>query len=298
MSEHLPDHDQPEQNINSPIEINRVNAQQGIKWLQQAFKLFTGQIKSWLVIVGFLFILLLIPGINQVIGLLLPIPIAGIMLGCKQITTKTPLSFEHLFCALKTHTRPLIYLCVIYGFLSLIITFLTYIIMQILGYDIFTLLPNNLNKMSTNELMQWLTSTEGMEVARVYLLTFLIYLALLIPVMMAYWFAPALIVLENCSPVNALKLSYRACTINLMPFTIYGLVGMLYILLAFTVISIISAIIPLLAIPLALFFFLTIFAISIASIYTSYINVFNTSSLMFLIHHLALKHLKTIRLVA
>ena len=278
LSEHSPNPDQPEKNGNYPIDINKVNAQQGIKWLQQAFKLFTSQMKSWLVIVGFLFILLLIPGINQIIGLLLPIPIAGIMLGCSQITAKTPLSFDHLFCALKTHTKPLIYLCAIYGLLSLVITFLTYMLMQFLGYDIINVLPDNLSGMSTNEMMQWIASAEGTEVTRVYLLTFLIYLVLLLPVMMAYWFAPPLIVLNNCSPINALKLSYRACKINLIPFTIYGLVGMLYILLTFSLISIISAIIPLLAIPLVLFFFLSVFAISIASIYTSYIQVFTTKN--------------------
>lgn len=278
MSKSLPNPDQPNNNSGYPVDINKVNARQGIKWLQQAFKLFTGQMKSWLVIVGFLFILLLIPGINQIIGLLLPIPIAGIMIGCSQITDRTPLSFDHLFSALKTHSKPLIYLCAIYGLLSLLITFLTYMLMQILGYDILSLLPDSLNEMTANELMQWFTSAEGIEVARVYLLTFLIYLALLLPVMMAYWFAPALIVLENCSPISALKLSYRACVVNLIPFTLYGLVGMLYILLAFSLISIISAIIPLLAIPLVLLFFLSVFAVSLASIYTSYVQVFTTKA--------------------
>lgn len=278
MSEHLPNPNQPEQQESYPVDINKVNAQQGIKWLQQAFKLFTSQIKSWLVIVGFLFVLLLIPGINQIIGLLLPIPIAGIMLGCNQITAKSPLSFDHLFCALKTHTKPLVYLCAIYAFLSIVITFLTYLFMQFLGYDIINMLPDNLNEMSTNDLMQWFTSPKGIEVTRVYLLTFLVYMALLLPVIMAYWFAPPLVVLKNRSPIEALKLSYRASKVNIIPFTVYGLVGVFYILLAFTLISFVSAMIPLLAVPLVLFLFLSLFAISIASIYTSYISIFNSPS--------------------
>lgn len=278
MSEHLPNPNQPDQQESYPVDINKVNPQQGIKWLQQAFKLFTSQIKSWLVIVGFLFILLLIPGINQIIGLLLPIAIAGIMLGCNQITAKSPLSFDHLFCALKTHTKPLVYLCAIYGFLSIVITFLTYLFMQFLGYDIINMLPDNLNEMSTNDLMQWFTSPKGIEVTRVYLLTFLVYMALLLPVIMAYWFAPPLVVLKNISPIEALKLSYRASKVNIIPFTVYGLVGVFYILLAFTLISFVSAMIPLLAVPLVLFLFLSLFAISIASIYTSYISIFNSPS--------------------
>ncbi|MGB0496049.1 MAG: BPSS1780 family membrane protein [Kangiellaceae bacterium] len=282
MSEHFNhqtpnDQEQPGQTGKQdghPIEIVKVNARNGIAWLREAFKLFTSQLKAWLGITSFLFVLLLIPGINQIIALLFPIPIAGVMLGCRQLSPNTPLTFDHLFAALKTHVKPLIYLCAFYGLASIILTILTYMIMQVFGYDIFNLLPEKLNHMSTEELMGWLTSIEGVETSRIYALTGLIYLALLIPVMMAFWFAPALIVLENSSPVNALKLSLSACKINVIPFTLYGLAGVFYLVIAFTFITLISVLIPLLSIPLVVLLFLTIFAVSIASIYTSYMDIF------------------------
>ena len=265
---------------NSRPDIIKVKASHGVKWLIDAFKLFTSQLKTWLVISAFLLILLLIPGLNQFVALLFPIPIAGLMIGCRQISTKSNLVFDHLFCALKTHTKPLLIICSLYALSSLVITLVTYLIMQMLGYDIASLQIEKLQQMQPDELLAWMLSPEGIEMMRTYTLTLLIYLALLLPVMMAYWFAPALVVLNNISPLNSLKLSYKACKINFVAFSVYGVVGFLYMILAFTLVSIISAIIPLLSIPLILLLFLSIFSISLASIYTSYSDIFLQKDLL------------------
>jgi uncharacterized membrane protein len=56
------------------------------------------------------------------------------------------------------------------------------------------------------------------------LLLLLLGLVLLIPVGMAAWLAPALIVFRQQQPLEALKTSLAACWANLGPLTIYGLV--------------------------------------------------------------------------
>jgi hypothetical protein len=57
------------------------------------------------------------------------------------------------------------------------------------------------------------------------LLLILSFLLLLVPIMMAAWLAPALIVLKHQQPMEALKSSLAACWANLGALTVYGLVG-------------------------------------------------------------------------
>jgi len=64
------------------------------------------------------------------------------------------------------------------------------------------------------------------------LLLALIVLVVLIPVFMAAWLAPALIVLRQQAPVEALKASLSACWANLGPLTVYGLLWIAFAILA------------------------------------------------------------------
>jgi uncharacterized membrane protein len=49
---------------------------------------------------------------------------------------------------------------------------------------------------------------------------------------MAYWFAPALVVLNDVSPLDALIISFKACLTNILPFTLYGIVGLVLTVIA------------------------------------------------------------------
>jgi hypothetical protein len=60
----------------------------------------------------------------------------------------------------------------------------------------------------------------------------LVALVLMVPVGMATWLAPALIVLKQRPPVDALKESAAACWGNMGPLTIYGLLWILFAILA------------------------------------------------------------------
>ncbi len=57
------------------------------------------------------------------------------------------------------------------------------------------------------------------------ILLLLCCLLLFVPISMAAWLAPALIVLRGASPVDALRLSLGACLRNGGALTVYGLVG-------------------------------------------------------------------------
>ena len=83
-------------------------------------------------------------------------------------------------------------------------------------------------------------SLQGMNDENVFstgtLLAILIVLALLIPVIAAFWFAPVLVALGGVSVMNSFKMSLIGCLKNILPFIIYGI--------AITILAIL-AIIPL-----------------------------------------------------
>jgi uncharacterized membrane protein len=64
------------------------------------------------------------------------------------------------------------------------------------------------------------------------LLALLVMLALLLPVSMALWFAPALVVFHERSAGEAMKASFVACLRNIVPFLLYGVVAFLLAMLA------------------------------------------------------------------
>jgi uncharacterized membrane protein len=75
------------------------------------------------------------------------------------------------------------------------------------------------------------------------LIPVLIGVVLITALIMAYWFAPALVALEGVSPLSAMALSFKACMKNVLPFLVYGiaamglvLVGMLPFLLGLLVV--------------------------------------------------------------
>ena len=83
-------------------------------------------------------------------------------------------------------------------------------------------------------------------------------------VMMAYIFAPALIVMHDVTAVEAMKLSFTGCLRNILPFLLYGLVAMLLGIIA--------------AIPFGLGF-LVLMPVLTASIFAAYRQIFTESSI-------------------
>ena len=52
----------------------------------------------------------------------------------------------------------------------------------------------------------------------------LVMLALLVPLMAAYWFAPALVILHDMQPMAAMRASFFACFRNFIAFIVYGFI--------------------------------------------------------------------------
>lgn len=64
------------------------------------------------------------------------------------------------------------------------------------------------------------------------LLLILVGLLLYIPLIMAQWIAPTLVILHGIKAIDAMKLSFKACLNNMAPLLILGLVAILMIFIA------------------------------------------------------------------
>ena len=53
-----------------------------------------------------------------------------------------------------------------------------------------------------------------------------------LPLAMACWFAPALVMLRSEEPVAAMKASFVACLVNVWPMLVYGLIGIVLMIVA------------------------------------------------------------------
>jgi uncharacterized membrane protein len=95
-----------------------------------------------------------------------------------------------------------------------------------------------------------------------WLLLLLAALLLMVPVGMAAWLAPALIVLREQPPVEALKASLAACWANLGPLTVYGLLW-----IAFAIVA---------SIPFGLGW-LVLVPLTVLSTYTAYKDLFEAA---------------------
>jgi uncharacterized membrane protein len=186
----------------------------------------------------------LIPVIGSVVSTLIaPVFAAGMMWGCKALVLKQDLEINHLFEGFKKNTAQLISVGGIY-MLSLLV--------------IMVMLVMSLNKEVVELLMK------GQEVspeqASAMMLPILLAMLFIVPILMAYWYAPVLIGLHNLTAVEAMKLSFIACLKNMLPFLLYGLI--------FTVILVVAII------PFGLGLIVAI-PVMMTSLYTSYVDVFN-----------------------
>ena len=171
------------------------------------------------------------------------------MLGCDAAHQGKPFDLKYLFAGFSNSLAKLVTLSVSMG----VATMLIFII--VLGSQYFDLLAQG----------------DQIDPAKLdidvndFLLRILIALALILPLTMAAWFAPALIVLHNMPVIEAVKASVMACTKNIFPFLIYGLV-----MLALYLVAIIPFMLGLLFVVPVIF----------TSIYSSYRDIFlsNTES--------------------
>lgn len=193
-----------------------VAAGNGWQWIVDAWDVFKRQPGMWIaLIVVFLVVLVLISLVPIVGGLaaalLGPVFAGGVIAGCQAVRDGGALEIGHLFAGFKANTGKLVMIGV-FNLLAWIV--IGVVIMVLVGGSVLALTMGG-GEPSAARGLAWTTSM---------LLGILIALALSVPVYMAIWFAPALVMLNEFDPLPALRTSFGACLKNIVPFLLYGVI--------------------------------------------------------------------------
>lgn len=227
-------------------EPKSVDAGRGVTWITEGWTLFRQAPAIWIamtIIAGVGFIALgIIPFLGQIASPLLSVLVGGgIMLGCRSLDRGEPLTVAHLVAGFQSHLNPLL----VIGALYLGGTFAIILVASVFtGGAAFAL---------------WRGSPDAGIAVTSILLIVLVVMLLMVPLAMAIWFAPALATLHNVEPVQALKLSFRGCLRNIVPFLVYGVVVFVLAIIA--------------SIPFGLGW-LVLLPVLAGSVYTSYRDIF------------------------
>ena len=196
-----------------------VPAGDGWQWIVDGFNLFKLNPGVWIlnliILLAISFVLAFIPIIGALAtNLLYPVFVGGLMLGCHALTHNEPLEVAHLFAGFREKAGPLIMVAVLYLVGAVAIVGLVSV-----GFG-FSMLG-----------VMFGGGAKGINVAAI-LLMLLVMMALFIPLLMAIWFAPALVVFHDLQPLEAMKQSFSGCLKNIVPFLVYGIIGFVIGILA------------------------------------------------------------------
>jgi uncharacterized membrane protein len=200
----------------SAPQVRAVDAGRGLAWWTEAWPLFTRAALMWIVLLLALMVICVVVGLIPVLGGLavsLATPVFGgsLMLAARKVDGGGALEFGDLFAGFRDKLSPLLVL----GALLLAVSIGVGVIATVFGLGaVFAVIAGGVAERPGAVLA---ALGAGM-------VTLLAVLALLVPVAMAFWFAPALVALRDVPPVEALKASFRACLRNLLPMLVYGVI--------------------------------------------------------------------------
>ncbi len=250
-----------------PESYKVVPAANGFNWVKDAAELLRGNFVRWLVLFLLYFILFLASNIHVIASLtfllLNPVMWAGIFLAGASTVAKLEWTLGILFEPLKKNGQTLIRL-------GLLITAVNYLIVLALFSHLSTIIDMEaLEKVrlamnETQDMTPFFEFFSDPVQVKDIMLAFLIALLVALPITMAGWFAPVLIMEKNLSVVQALKTSFQACSSNFLAFLIYGIIG--FILLMFVVMTVYIGVI-------------FVGPLFIASYYCSYEDIFPSDKL-------------------
>ncbi|CAG0944516.1 MAG: hypothetical protein EFKGCFLK_00442 [Rhodocyclaceae bacterium] len=225
-----------------------VEAGRGLEWLKQGWQLFTRNPGMWIAIAVILLVVVVVLSFVPVIGtlavnFLMPVFVGGILLGCKSLSEGGSFGIDTLFAGFKQNTTKLILVGVFYLVGVVAITVLVFLIGG--------------GAALTGGLLGRGPGV-GMAVGG-FFVAMLVMLALLVPLAMAVWFAPALVVFHDVAPLEAMKASFFACLKNIVPFLVYGIILFVLCMIAM--------------IPFGLGM-LIMLPVMMGSLYASYVEIF------------------------
>ncbi len=198
-----------------------VDAGRGIEWLKQGWQLFMKNPGIWIAIAVILLVIMIVLQYIPLIGglaanFLSPVFAGGILLGCKSLSEGGEFGIDTLLAGFKEKAGSLVLVGVFYlvGMIAILA-----VVFFIGG-----------GAALTGGLVG---RGPGVGIALGgFFIAMLVFLALLVPLVMAIWFAPALVVFRDVAPLAAMKSSFSACLKNIVPFLVYGVIAFVLFIVA------------------------------------------------------------------
>jgi hypothetical protein len=255
----------------NPVQPKIVPATEGWRWVLHGFALLRAYPGFWLLLLFFYWLALMLVGSLPVVGvvvLLLTVPAlaAGFMVACDAVQKKSPPMPAHLFLPLRRDRRAQLILGMIY--LGCMATLMG--ISSLIGGDVLMQLdvPVAAGGDVKGSAMELRTGS-------------LVALVLYTPVMLAFWFAPALCYWHKLKPGKALFFSFFAGVRNSGAFLVYSLGWMVFaLLLPMLAGAMLGAVLPRgpqgagIAVIVLLPYILVVVCAMMLSFYSSFIGVF------------------------
>lgn len=188
----------------------------GASWVGEGWEYFKAAPGLWIGMVVLSFVLTMVASVLPIIGffagILMLYFMAGMMKLCDNIHHQTNPQFGDLFAGFSERAVPLLLTGILYLVGTMVIGVIVVIVMVIFGGAgaIF-------GSGGSDEVL-----AAAMGVGLLLALLFGMLFAL--PLIMAIWFAPALIMLNNLDAVEAMKQSFMGCLQNILPFLLFGIV--------------------------------------------------------------------------
>jgi uncharacterized membrane protein len=233
------------------LQLRQLPPTAGWDWIVRGFALFRKSPLNWILVCTALMaigiVLSMVPYLGALVFYLLsPVFLAGVMLGAQALEQGQSLQPLYLIEGFRRHTSALV---TVGG---------VYLVGQVL-------IDGLVQIMAGPALAEFVAAVQESpagvvpEMPRQLVIALLTAAVLSVPLVMAVWFAPLLVVIDGVLPFASMKTSFNACMANILPLTVYALV-----LTALGFVALIPAALGLIILVPMVF----------ASIYVSYRDIF------------------------
>jgi len=238
------------------MNIRSVAPGRGWQWITAAFQLFRRNPVIWVILNMALLLIGVVLSVLPVLGayvlyLLTPVFLGGIMVAARDLEAGQDIEIAHLFRGFRHNAAHLVTVGGVYLVGQVLISG---VMLTVGGPEFQEAVKGGIGALDASAL-----TPEG---ARRVLQAMLVGTLLFVPLAMAVWFAPALVILDDQTGFRALWISLLACLRNAMPLLLYSVVSSVLLLFA--------------VIPFGLGLIVWI-PVMLLTIYTSYRDVFVSS---------------------
>jgi uncharacterized membrane protein len=233
------------------MEVRQLPPNAGWDWIARGFGMFRRSPLNWILMCTILMsigiVLSMVPYLGPLVFYLLsPVFLAGVMLGAQAQEQGRPLLPTYLIEGFRRNTSALV---TVGG---------VYLVGQVLIDGVMQVMAGP----ALAEFLQGVQQGQGSTVPdmpRELVIALMTAAVLSVPLVMAVWFAPLLVVIDGMLPFASLKASFNACFANILPLTLYAIV-----LMGFAFVALIPAALGMIILVPVVF----------ASIYVSYRDIF------------------------